>query len=245
MHGGVAGDGDDHADRVRRRLRVAQLTEADDVAGRLLDPVAPGDADVEQALGDVGRDLLRAQDAHLGHPRVVDRRPVLDRRRAHDGEVGGLEELERRPLQRSLGQHDAQHGAGRYRPGGRRRSAVPAATAVAQCSVGASCSRRRAWGSTSRIAPSCSTQPFGEPGVLQTIACPRIAGDAPRQPAERADQAHRLGQPGRLALDDLPGALRRLVPRGEPGAARRDDQAGEAVGQLGEGRGDRRRRRPR
>ena len=78
MHRRVAGDGDDHADRVRRRLRVAQLTQADDVAGRLLDPVASGDPDVEQPLGDVGRDLLRSQDAHLGDPRVVDRRPVLD-----------------------------------------------------------------------------------------------------------------------------------------------------------------------
>ena len=57
-HRRVVGDGDDHADRVGRRLRVAQLAEADDVAGRLLDPVAPGDADVEQPLGDVDRDLL-------------------------------------------------------------------------------------------------------------------------------------------------------------------------------------------
>ena len=50
---GVAGDGDDHADRVARRLRVLQLAEADDLAARLLDPVAPRDADVEEALGDV------------------------------------------------------------------------------------------------------------------------------------------------------------------------------------------------
>ena len=64
-------------------------------------------------------------------------------------------------------------------------------------------------------ASSCSTQPFGEPGVLQMIACPRIAGDATRQPAERVDQPHRLGQPGRLAFDD-----RRVCPRGSGRAGR-------------------------
>jgi hypothetical protein len=31
---------------------------------------------------------------------------------------------------------------------------------------------------------------------------PTDASDATGEPAERADQAHRLGQPGRLALDD-------------------------------------------
>ena len=77
------------------------------------------------------------------------------------------------------------------------------------------------------MAPSCSTQPFGEPGVA-VDGLPADPGHAPRQPAERADQAHRFGQPRCLALEDLPGALRRLVLRGEPGAARRDDEAGEA-----------------
>ena len=64
------------------------------------------------------------------------------------------------------------------------------------------------------------------------------AGDAPREPPERADQAHRLGQAGRVALDDGPGALGRQVARREAGAAGRDDEAGEAVGQLAERRGD-------
>ena len=41
--------------------------------------------------------------------------------------------------------------------------------------MGSEFSSRSAWGSTSRIAPSCSTHPFGEPGVLQMIDWPRIA----------------------------------------------------------------------
>ena len=105
----VVGDGDDELDRLRGRLRVAQLAERDDVAGGLLDPVATGDPDVEQSLGDVHGDLLRAQDAHLVDPRVVDRGAVGDRRRPHDAEVGSLEQLQRGPLQRPLGQHDPQH----------------------------------------------------------------------------------------------------------------------------------------
>jgi hypothetical protein len=35
------------------------------VGRRLLDPVPPGDPEVEQALGHVLRDLLGTQDAHL------------------------------------------------------------------------------------------------------------------------------------------------------------------------------------
>ena len=59
-------------DRPGRRLRVVQLGERDDVGVALLDPVAPGDAEVEQAVGHVLRDLLRAEDAHLVDARVVD-----------------------------------------------------------------------------------------------------------------------------------------------------------------------------
>ena len=43
-----------------------------DVAAGLLDPVTTGDAHVEQAVGQVRRDLLRAQDADAVDPRVVD-----------------------------------------------------------------------------------------------------------------------------------------------------------------------------
>ena len=82
---------------------------------------------------------------------------------------------------------------------------------------------RRARRRAARRSPSAS------PACCTRSPPPTIAGDAPRQPPERADQAHRLGQPGRVALDDRAGALGRLVPRGEPGAAGRDDEPGEAA----------------
>ena len=201
-------------------LRVPQLAEADDLAAGLLDPVAAGDAEVEQPLGDVHRDLLRAQDADLGDARVVDRRPVVDRRRADDGEVGGLEQLERGLLQRALGQHQPQHARRGY-----------ARSTALQC-VGRRFAGQQAQGvraAMSRIAPSCSTQPFGRARRVADRSPARDAGDAPRQAAERADQPHRLGQARRLALDHRPRALGRLVARSEAGAAGRDDQAGEAV----------------
>ena len=44
-------------------------------------------------------------------------------------------------------------------------------------------------------------------------------------------------RPGRLPLDDRPGALRREVPRREAGAAGGHDEAGELVDQLVEGVG--------
>ena len=80
----VLRDGEHDPERAARRLRVAQLAEDHDVAGRLLDPVPAGDAEVEEALGDVGGDLLRAQDPHLVDARVVDRGLVVDGRRALD-----------------------------------------------------------------------------------------------------------------------------------------------------------------
>ena len=70
--GRVGGDREHHPDRAGGGLRVVQLGEGDDLGVALLDPVAAGDADVEHALGDVARDLLRAQDAHLVDARVVD-----------------------------------------------------------------------------------------------------------------------------------------------------------------------------
>ena len=108
-NGDVLRHGDHDPERAARRLRVVQLAEDHHVAGGLLDPVAPGDAEVEQALGHVGGDLLRAQDPHLVDARVVDRRLVVDRRRALDAEVGRLEQLEGGLLERALGQDEAQH----------------------------------------------------------------------------------------------------------------------------------------
>ena len=54
-------------------------------------------------------------------------------------------------------------------------------------------------------------------------------------------------RPGRLAVEDDPGALGREVARAEPGAAGGDDQPGEALGQLDQRLADAsrgRRRRP-
>ena len=163
------------------------------------------------------------------------RGPVVDVRRAHDAEVGGLEQLERGALERALRQDDAQHGAGRYRRFGPRRG----------MSGGRQCSRR------GRLVE----QPQGvredvEHGAelldaalrrAGRVADDRLAahpGDAARQPAERADRPHRLGQPRRLALDHAVRALRCLVTRGEPRPTGRDDEAGEPVTQLGERAGD-------
>ena len=67
------------------------------------------------------------------------------------------------------------------------------------------------------------------PGGVEHEAPPEGAGGGPGEPAERADQPHGLGQPGRLAVEDGQGALRREVARPEAGAAGGDDEPGEAV----------------
>ena len=110
LDGRVAGDGHHDAHRLGGGLRVLELAERHDVAGGLLDPVAAGDAEVEQALGHVLRDLLGPQDADLVDAGVVDRGLVVDAARPVDLQVGLGEQLHRRLLERSLGQHDLQHG---------------------------------------------------------------------------------------------------------------------------------------
>ena len=67
----VLGDGQHDPDRVGGGLGVGQLAQRDDLAPPLLDPVAPGDAEVEQPVGDVDRDLLGPQNPHLADPVVV------------------------------------------------------------------------------------------------------------------------------------------------------------------------------
>ena len=106
---GVAGDGHDDLDGTRRRLRIVEFAEGDDIAARLLDPVPTGDAEVEQPVGHIGRDLLRTQDPDIVDARVGDGRPVVDRRVAADGQVGGLEQVEGRLLEGTLGKHQFQH----------------------------------------------------------------------------------------------------------------------------------------
>ena len=198
----VTGDRDDHPDRQRRGLRVVQLAEADDVARRLLDPVAAGDADVEQSLGDVGRDLLRAQDAHLGDPRVVDAWPCS--RPTTSGRPAGRPPRTARASP-SRANPWAAPVAARRRGYRARADAHRSARHVRRVSGGR---RRRAGAARAAArrgsAPSCSTQPFGEPGVLQMIACPRM----PATPRDRRPS----GLTSRIA-SARPGASRSITAR--------------------------------
>ncbi len=107
--GELGGHGQDHPDRVGRGLRVLEGAERGDRAPPLLDPVASGDPDVEQAVGDVERDLLRSQDADVVDARVVDGRPVVDARRTADREIGVCEELEGGLLEGALGEDQTEH----------------------------------------------------------------------------------------------------------------------------------------
>ena len=84
-------------------MSVATSTPVSSIQSR------PGDAEVEQAVGDVVRDLLRAENRDVDHARIVDVRAVVDVGRTHDREVGVFEQLQGRLLERSLGQHQAQH----------------------------------------------------------------------------------------------------------------------------------------
>ena len=68
----VARDREHDPERPRGRLRVVQLRERDDVDAGLLDPIAAGDPEVEQTVGDVARDLLRAQDRDVDDAGIVD-----------------------------------------------------------------------------------------------------------------------------------------------------------------------------
>jgi hypothetical protein len=75
------------------------MGSADDISTSLLHPVAAGDAEIEQALRDIGRDLLGPQDVNLADPRVVDRRPVGNLGGPSDRQVGSGKQLEGRKLQ--------------------------------------------------------------------------------------------------------------------------------------------------
>ena len=105
----VGGDREHDLDRPRGCLRVVQLGERHDVGVALLDPVAAGDAEVEAALGDVLRDLLRAQDAHLVDTWVVDGAAVVDVGAARHAEVGVVEQLEGLGFERAFGEHESEH----------------------------------------------------------------------------------------------------------------------------------------
>jgi len=98
------------AHRPRRGLGVPQLAERYHVAVCLLDPVAPGDAQVEQPVSDIGRDLLGSQDAHVVDARVVDVGAVVHRRAPPHRQVRIFKELQGRRFERALGEHELEHG---------------------------------------------------------------------------------------------------------------------------------------
>ena len=159
----VAGDREHHPDRAGGGLRVVQLGERHDLDARLLDPVAAGDADVEEPVGDVARDLLRAQDRDVDDARVVDRGLVVDVGRAGEREIGILEQLEGRLSSEPFG---STRRSTAFRIGGRR----PAAG-----------SRYR-----SRSGPRRLTVAFVPgPGSRDRGAAARFRGAAPRGRAGR------------------------------------------------------------
>ena len=67
--GTVAGHGQHDPHRLGGRLGVLELAKRLDVRAGLSDPVPAGDAEIEQPLLDVGRDLLRPQEPHPLDPR--------------------------------------------------------------------------------------------------------------------------------------------------------------------------------
>ena len=111
-------------------------------------------------------------------------------------EVGGLEQVERGLLQRAL---RAAPASTRGRGGYPRRSVLASAASIQQAQG---------------VREDVEDRPELLDAALRRarrVAHDRLAddaGDAAGQPAERADEAHRLGQAGRLALDD------RRVPSG-------------------------------
>jgi hypothetical protein len=95
----VATDREHDLDGFGRRLRIAQLAEADNISVRLLHPVTAGDADVEQTLCHIARDLLGPEDMNLVDPRVVNRGSVGHLGGPADRQVGRGKKLECRKLQ--------------------------------------------------------------------------------------------------------------------------------------------------
>ena len=103
--------------------------------------------------------------------------------------------------------------------------------------------RRRAGRGRARRSASSTSKPsrapLAEPGRLQISAAPR-APATPREsipkPRPSPSLARRIASamPGRLALDHRARALGREVAGPEAGAAGRDDEPGEAVGEVAE-----------
>jgi hypothetical protein len=99
LPGHAGGHGEHDPDRVRRDLGVLQLAQRRDVRAGLGDPVAAGDAEVEQAFRDVRRDLLGPQEPDSLDARIVDGRMVITVGRAPNRQVCGVEQVEGGALQ--------------------------------------------------------------------------------------------------------------------------------------------------
>ena len=115
------------AHRLGGGFRVLQLAERLDLARGFFDPVAARDAEVEEPLGHIGRDLLGTENPHRCDAGVIDRSLVGDRRRPLDRKVGGLEEFHGGLLQRALGEDEVQHGGSLGTGGEPRRGYRPTA----------------------------------------------------------------------------------------------------------------------
>ncbi len=105
-----------HTARLVRGLGIRQLAQGDHVTPPLLDAVPPGDTEIEEALGDVSRDLLGTQYPHVVDAGIVDAGPVRHVRGTRDAQVGVFEELQGGALERTFGQDQAEHGGDHRRP---------------------------------------------------------------------------------------------------------------------------------
>ena len=108
--GRVGAHGEHDAGWIGGRLGVGELAERDHLAPPFLDAVAPSNAEVEEAVGHVDRDLLGTQDPHLIDARVVDAGSIGHVRGAVHGQVCVLEQLHGGAFERALGQDEAEHG---------------------------------------------------------------------------------------------------------------------------------------
>src|SRR2546425_11825975 len=148
-HGRVAAHHQHPARRAEARLRVDQLLRDHDVGLVLEHPVAPGDAGVERAAGNVARHLLRAHE-EAAETRVVDRREVAARV-GLDLPARAAEELGGRLLEAPLGDAELEdvHPAG----GGSSRGAT-----TRHSSPSTRRKKQLAYPSWQATPPTCSTR---------------------------------------------------------------------------------------
>ena len=132
--------------------------------------------------------------------------------------------------------HDPSRRRHRHRGlGPHRRDLIRSAT-VAQWGWPPARRSRACGDDRAAITSRPSTAPLDEPGRLQIRACPRAPAtprDSMPKPRPSPSLTRRIASasPGRVAFDHGARAFRREVARAEAGAAGRDDETREAVGQ--------------